>query len=133
MACSKAGRKATVIFIVLPTPIISSPKSSKHMEEIFKRIGVHFYSHYEVLSESWFFNACPMLSVNRTQVLHEDAWNLQKVSSFHSNHSAMCKGFIILIIFIFIFFEWVCMLFTKNASLFFFGICIKKPCEQFPF
>jgi hypothetical protein len=52
MACSKAGRKATIIFIVSPTPIISSPKSSKHMEEIFKRIGVHFYSHYEVHSKS---------------------------------------------------------------------------------
>jgi hypothetical protein len=48
----KAGRKATVIFIVSPTSIISSAKSSKHMEEIFKIIGIDFYSHYEVHSKS---------------------------------------------------------------------------------
>lgn len=95
MACSKAGRKATVIFIVSPTPIISSAKSSKHMQEVFKIIGIDFYLHYEVHSKSWFFNACPVLSLDRTHVLHEDAWNFQKVSSFHSNHSAMCKGFIL--------------------------------------
>lgn len=129
MACSKAGRKATVIFIVSPTPIISSAKSSKHMEEIFKIIGIHFYSHYKVHSKSWFFIACPMLSVNRTQCcmkMHE----MYKKFQVCTQITLPCVKVLLYTYFFFFKIAWVCMHIYKKF-LFFFGI--NKPCEQFPF
>ncbi len=62
-------------------------------------------------------------SINKTFLLHKDAWNLYKVLSFHLDPYIMCKGLIM----------WIKIVICMSSHAYFLFTYIIRPCVQFPF